>query len=107
MNIGNGNPIQLMDFIDAMETATGKTLLKQFMEAQPGDVAFTHADASTLQNRFGVAPKIDVKEGVKEYFKSIHQQPENPSANPWITCPRLAKWTCQLKPADSACHPDA
>ena len=47
-NIGNNNPVSLMDFIGAIEKALGKTAEKEFLPMQPGDVAATYADIDAL-----------------------------------------------------------
>jgi len=66
-NIGNGSPVRLMDFISAIENASGKTLRKEMMPAQPGDVAHTYANTSILQNTFGYQPTTDLATGVNAF----------------------------------------
>lgn len=66
-NIGNGNPVNLLDYIQAIEEATGKEAIKEFMPMQEGDVVSTHADTKSLQEELGYAPKTDVKEGVRRF----------------------------------------
>jgi UDP-glucuronate 4-epimerase len=68
-NIGNGSPVKLLDFIDAIECSTGKTAHKHFMPLQPGDVPATYADTSALQAEHGVKPGTDIKYGVNEFVK--------------------------------------
>ncbi|WP_133130064.1 NAD-dependent epimerase [Legionella yabuuchiae] len=68
-NIGNGNPVNLMDYIQAIETATGKEAIKEFMPMQKGDVVSTHADTSALQIDLGYLPKVGIHEGVSEFVK--------------------------------------
>ncbi len=67
VNIGNGSPVQLMDFIAAIEDATGRSAQKNMMEMQPGDVPETWADAALLKSLTGHAPKTDVRTGVKAF----------------------------------------
>lgn len=67
VNIGNGNPVPLLDFIDAIEAALGQTAAKNFMEMQPGDVPATWADATLLQTLTGYSPKTPVSEGVARF----------------------------------------
>jgi len=43
-NIGNNNPVNLMDYIEALEKALGKTTKKELLPLQPGDVPNTYAD---------------------------------------------------------------
>lgn len=66
-NIGNNTPIKLMDFIEAIEKATGKKAQKQLHPMQPGDVEATYADVSALIRDFGYQPKMGLQEGVKSF----------------------------------------
>ncbi|MDB4584166.1 NAD-dependent epimerase [Draconibacterium sp.] len=68
-NIGNGNPVKLMDFIKTLENAIGKPAEKQMMPMQPGDVYKTFADVSALKEQFGYAPETSLKEGITEFVK--------------------------------------
>lgn len=67
VNIGNGEPVQLMAFIEAIETALGQPATKNFMDMQPGDVPATWADGALLQKLTGYTPKTDVETGVKAF----------------------------------------
>ncbi len=67
VNIGNGAPVKLLDYIEAIEAATGKTAIKNMMDMQPGDVPGTWAEASLLKSLTGYAPSTDVKTGVKAF----------------------------------------
>ncbi|HPR86016.1 MAG TPA: NAD-dependent epimerase/dehydratase family protein [Prolixibacteraceae bacterium] len=67
-NVGAGKPIQLMDFISAIENATGKKAIKQFVDMQRGDVYKTFADTSRLQNDLNIKPQITVEEGISRFF---------------------------------------
>ena len=66
-NIGNGNPIQLMDYIGALEMALGVTARKNFMPMQPGDVPATSADTSELGKWVGFRPDTPVVDGVQKF----------------------------------------
>ncbi len=68
-NIGNGNPVKLMDFIETMENALGKKAIKEFLPMQPGDVYKTFADISQLKKKFGYAPSTTLEEGILEFVK--------------------------------------
>ncbi len=68
-NIGNGNPVKLMDFIETMEKALGKKAIKEFMPMQPGDVYKTFADVSHLKEKFGYSPTTTLKNGISEFVK--------------------------------------
>lgn len=68
-NIGNGNPVKLLDFIETMETAFGKKAIKEFLPMQPGDVFKTFADINALKNDFGYEPNTSVQKGLGEFVK--------------------------------------
>lgn len=63
-NFGNSSPVQLMDFIGALESAIGKLADKVFMPMQPGDVLETHANTNLLKNWIGFCPDSKINEGV-------------------------------------------
>ncbi|MCF2871341.1 GDP-mannose 4,6-dehydratase [Octadecabacter sp. G9-8] len=67
VNIGNGEPVQLMAFIEAIEKALGQTAVKNFMDMQPGDVPATWADGALLKTLTGYTPKTDVETGVQAF----------------------------------------
>lgn len=66
-NIGHGSPINLMDFIKAIEDELSIEAKKNFREMQPGDVYQTYADTQDLFAATGYQPKIGIKEGVAEF----------------------------------------
>jgi len=66
-NIGNNNPVKLMDFIGEIENALGKTAQKNYMNMQPGDVRATYADIEGLAKDVGFAPKTPLKIGIKKF----------------------------------------
>lgn len=66
-NIGHGSPINLMEFIQEIETALDIEAEKNFREMQPGDVYQTYADTSDLFEATGYKPQVGVKEGVKRF----------------------------------------
>ena len=68
-NIGNSSPVQLMDYIQALEKAFGMTAQKNMMDIQPGDVPATHADATALENYTGFRPQTTVEEGVRRFVE--------------------------------------
>lgn len=67
VNIGNSEPVALMDFIAAIEAALGQEAKKVFMDMQPGDVPATWADAELLNTLTGYTPQISVKDGVARF----------------------------------------
>lgn len=66
-NIGNNNPVPLLDFIGAIEQALGKTAEKRLLPLQDGDVPATYADTALLDDWIGFAPATPVQEGVKRF----------------------------------------
>lgn len=74
-NIGNSKPIQLMDFITAIENTIGVESKKEFLPMQQGDVYQTYANTTALQNDLGFMPKTELNEGVKktvEWYRSFY-----------------------------------
>jgi UDP-glucuronate 4-epimerase len=69
INIGNGDSVKLMDFIAAIEDATGMEAKKIFMDMQPGDVPATWANADLLKSLTGYTPKTSVKDGVAQFVQ--------------------------------------
>ncbi|RUO30341.1 NAD-dependent epimerase [Aliidiomarina soli] len=75
-NIGNNNPVKLMDFISAIEKAIGKEIPKKLMPLQAGDVPATYADVTDLVEDMDYKPATPVQEGIdkfvawyREFFK--------------------------------------
>ena len=68
-NIGRGKPVELMEFIEAIENIIGKKAKKNLLPLQPGDVPSTYADTSALENELGYKPKVDVEEGIKKFVE--------------------------------------
>ncbi|SDF99126.1 UDP-glucuronate 4-epimerase [Onishia taeanensis] len=66
-NIGHGSPVSLMDFVHAVEAATGRKAEYNFMPMQPGDVPRTFADTEALYEATGYQPQIDVEEGARRF----------------------------------------
>lgn len=67
LNIGNSNPVPLMEYIEALENALGIKAEKNFLPMQPGDVQATFADVTDLENITGFRPETPVREGVKSF----------------------------------------
>jgi UDP-glucuronate 4-epimerase len=66
-NIGNNEPVELMDFINAIERATGIEAQKNFLPMQDGDVPATYADTDALNAWTGFTPSTSVAEGVERF----------------------------------------
>lgn len=68
-NIGNNDPVKLMDFINILEKELGVEAKKDFQPMQPGDVISTFADVSPLINNFGYKPSTSLSDGIKNFVK--------------------------------------
>ncbi len=66
-NIGNGAPVTLSVYIDALEEALGKKAIREMLPMQPGDVPDTFADTTELQRAVGYRPATPVAEGVARF----------------------------------------
>ncbi len=69
VNIGNGAPVKLMDFVAAIEKHVGRKAIVNMKPMQPGDVTDTHADTSLLHRLTGFRPKTSIDDGVKAFVK--------------------------------------
>jgi UDP-glucuronate 4-epimerase len=68
-NIGNGGPVQLMDFIHTLENALGKKASIVFAPIQAGDVISTWADCSALERDTGFRPRTALSSGIDKFVK--------------------------------------
>lgn len=66
-NIGNSQPVELMDFIGAIESALGRKAQKEWLPMQAGDMPATHADVSRLAEYVGFRPDTPIEKGVKAF----------------------------------------
>lgn len=74
-NIGNQTPTRLMDYIQCIERAAGKTAKKDFLPMQPGDVYQTYADSSALAAATGFTPNTTLQKGIymtADWFRSFY-----------------------------------
>lgn len=74
-NIGNSKPVRLLDFIEAVEKATGKTAKKEMCPMQPGDVERTWAETTALANDFNYQPNTPVQDGIRcfvDWYKQYY-----------------------------------
>lgn len=67
-NIGNNNPIELVDFILAVEKKLGRTVEKKLMPLQAGDVPDTYASMENFEKKFGFKPKISIEDGIGNFI---------------------------------------
>ena len=66
-NIGNNNPVRLMDMIETLERCLGKAAVKNFLPMQPGDVPATFADVDDLMRDVGFKPATSIEEGLEKF----------------------------------------
>jgi UDP-glucuronate 4-epimerase len=67
-NIGNGKPVQLMDFIHSLEDELGKKAIINYAPMQPGDVHSTWADCSALERDTGFRPETELSTGISIFM---------------------------------------
>jgi len=67
-NIGNSNPVRLMDFIEAIEKELGSVAKKNLLPMQPGDVPSTWADVTDLSEQLNYKPNTSVQTGIKNFI---------------------------------------
>lgn len=67
-NIGNNNPVKLMDYIQAVENALGIKAEMELLPLQKGDVPDTEADVSSLIADVGFKPETSVQEGINQFI---------------------------------------
>ncbi|SUB82906.1 dTDP-glucose 4,6-dehydratase [Pragia fontium] len=75
-NIGNSQPVRLMEYIESLERALGKIAKKNLLPMQPGDVLETSADTSALDKAIGFKPQTSVEDGVQrfvDWYQSFYQ----------------------------------
>jgi UDP-glucuronate 4-epimerase len=75
-NIGNNNPVGVMEFIEAIEQVAGRKAEKTFLPPQPGDVPLTYADVADLEAELGFKPGTPLADGIgrfvawyRDYYK--------------------------------------
>jgi UDP-glucuronate 4-epimerase len=67
VNVGNNSPVDLSEFIAAIEQATDKAAVRNLMPIQPGDVPATWADSSLLRKLTGYTPQTQIQDGVAQF----------------------------------------
>lgn len=75
-NIGNHNPVALMDFIHSIEAACGREAVKEYYPMQDGDVPVTYADTSRLRAAVGFSPDTPLQTGMQafvDWYRAYHQ----------------------------------
>lgn len=66
-NIGNNNPVKLMDFITAIENKLDKSIQKNMLPIQPGDVPATYADVTDLVEDLKYKPATPIQQGIDNF----------------------------------------
>ncbi len=75
-NIGNNNPVELLDVVSLLEKALGKKAIRELLPMQPGDVPATYADVDDLMRDVGFKPSTPIAEGVARFiawYKEYHR----------------------------------
>lgn len=75
-NIGNHNPVSLLDFIHSIESACGREAVKEYYPMQDGDVPITYADTSRLRAAVGFSPDTPLASGMQafvDWYRGYHQ----------------------------------
>lgn len=75
-NIGNHNPVALLDFIGSIEAACGREAVKEYYPMQDGDVPVTYADTSRLRAAVGFSPDTPLQTGMQafvDWYRAYHQ----------------------------------
>ena len=68
-NIGNNNPVELLNYIEVLEASLGIKVEKELLPLQPGDVPNTCANIDDLIKEFGYKPSISVEQGVENFVR--------------------------------------
>ncbi len=75
-NIGNQNPVELLSYIDTLEKFLGKSVEKNLLPLQPGDVPDTYADVEALVADVGYKPGTTIQQGIERFvawYKDYYQ----------------------------------
>ena len=68
-NIGNSNPVSLMEYINALEVTLGIKAKIDYLPMQPGDVEATYANTNYLESYIGFKPETKIKDGIKKFIE--------------------------------------
>jgi UDP-glucuronate 4-epimerase len=77
VNIGNSEPVRLLDFIEIIEEKVGKKAQRNYLPMQAGDVRATWANASLLRDLTGYQPHTDIRDGVAafvDWFRDYYRK---------------------------------
>lgn len=68
-NVGNGNPVKLLEMIGAIEKSLNKNAVKEYTQNQAGDVYATHADMGDFYKEFGFKPLVPLAKGIEKFVE--------------------------------------
>jgi UDP-glucuronate 4-epimerase len=75
-NIGNNNPVELLDVVDLLEKSIGKKAIRELAPMQPGDVPATYADVDALMREVDFKPSTPIADGIARFigwYRSYHR----------------------------------
>jgi UDP-glucuronate 4-epimerase len=67
INLGNHEPVELMDFIEILEDLAGRKAIQELVPHQPGDVVATYADIGRARAKLGFSPATSIREGLNKF----------------------------------------
>lgn len=76
-NIGNGSPVKLSDFIDALEAELGVSTAREFYPMHPADIEISYADVGDLASLINYSPSTPISEGLKQFvawYREFHRE---------------------------------
>jgi UDP-glucuronate 4-epimerase len=85
-NIGNNNPVELLTFIETLESCLGRKARKNLLPIQPGDVPATYADVEDLVRDVGFKPSTSIKEGIGKFVEWYQTYYGNKNSEKRATC---------------------
>jgi UDP-glucuronate 4-epimerase len=75
INLGNNNPVAVLDFVQILEELSGKPAVKEMIPAQPGDVVATYAEIERAQKKLGFTPKTSLAAGLRLFVNWYKEYP--------------------------------
>lgn len=75
INLGNNNPVELMDFIETLERFSASKAIMEMVPPQPGDVVATYADIRKAESKLGFHPTTDLAYGLEKFVKWYADNP--------------------------------
>jgi len=90
-NVGAGQPVQLLDFIQIIENVTGKIAIKKMAGMQNGDVFQTYADTCRMERDFHFKPHISITEGISRFYIWFIEYDNQKQKNTLLRYPKNGK----------------